>query len=727
LRSSKNDDVGFVPHRRPVALRPGLVIRESATGGPTYHRVTHVFERSIYWLEISTPEKARYARRPRRARRSSVETDIQKGIAETGTVKLPARFHPQSTEAPEAQYKDAMMSALEPLLAAFKEERNLGRWTFTAKIEERAKELSMSAVSLRRVLLRYWYFGGVREALMRLPRGPRMSLERSATVAPNAPQKRRGPQARTKGKLGKNKFIVQPIDIEDMVDALRWCAKHRITTWEGVLENYLGKRLSARHPALYRSYMAEKVPRPVTLRQLRYYIGLETDLEEAILAKFPTLRKGGAAKGRSSSLGPGDIYEADATGGQINVVDSRDPTRILAKVIIYLIIDRWSRFIVSVYATLKPASSKALRTALRIAFTSRSRRFRALGVPIDDKRWPVGVVPATLTVDRGSDMISEATLHAAVDDLLIVADVLKPQYPDGKAIIERTIRTLKDRMRRRGMRGRYVKFPTNPKARKQQADARRAAVNSLKDVYRALVEVGDEHNHRTHKALKVLPELKLAGVPPVPAQAYIWGLEHLTGLERPPLAEADYARLTMTTVSATLANGEIRLPKFRYLPANEAAARIARRSTSKGKQVDALIDESDPFEIFTHLDSDPQAVWTIDEAGKEHLENITLEEEEEFRENFALIADLADNRAMIERLQKSSMPGAGRSRKSTNTRLRSTSESEALDKELLGRKGTTRAKSRADEPPPNRLKDTINREQDEEEALIQRRRKERGK
>jgi len=432
-----------------------------------------------------------------------------------------------------------------------------------------------------------------------------------------------------------------------MVACLESLASRGRVTQVAAHETYVKEYFSIRHPKRYADYLAHRCPLPVTLRQYRSITNANASLSRDLQKNVAGHRRR-ASKGALLATGPGEIYEIDATGGRIFVVDSKAPSQVLGTPIIYLMIDRWSRFIVSAYITLRPASWEEIRYALLIAFTPRKRRFRNLGVIVDDSRWPQGRVCARLVMDRGSEMISRAMLDAAVDGLHIEAEVLPPLCPDGKGIIERLIRELKRKMSQRRIKGSFADRPLDPKTKRSFRGAQIAAVHSLREIYWALIDLVDAHNNSPHKTLEARSILRRARVRPTPREAYVWGLKNITGIECPPLDDADYERLLLGNDKATIGNGSLLYRGRSYLPMNAAAERQARLSTSRRRSIAVKIDRSNPSELYAPNGDDNWPHWTISAAGLDDLQETTLEEEDCLADAHKLLIAQTRNDAFID-------------------------------------------------------------------------------
>ncbi|MFC5742891.1 integrase catalytic domain-containing protein [Dyella tabacisoli] len=633
----------------------GMVLRLGETD-PRYLRITHLFYQCVYAMWVGEPEKARYARRPVRLSRKALKTLVQTPGATWGRLALPDALTvspPKDSE--RALDLDAAWNLVEPLAQSLERESNLSRSMFTTLIQERAKATDTSFITLRRMLLRYYYFGQTRLGLLPLPTGVTptnapASRIRSALGSNDYSPKRRGRQSILTQDLGKNDFVVSEDDIADMVAFLKSRLRHGVTFLTHAHEEYLGGPFRRRHPSLYAEYIAKQRPEPVSVRQFRYYIDRFARLENDLAANLRTQEHRPGRLGSLYAAGPGEVYEIDATGGRLHLVTNDANPIIVGKPTIYLIMDRWSRFVVAIYLSLQPASYEEVRHALLIAFTSRKRRFQTLGIDVDDKRWPMARVPAVLCPDRGSEFTSGSMEQAVVHDLRMELTPLPPFCPDGKAIVERTIRELKRRMAGSRMKGTYAERPLDPQTARAARLAEAVAIHSLTDGYRVAIEYAIAHNNRPHSALKRRRILTRAGVAPIPRDAYLWGLEHITGLRTAPLSDRDYQRLLLSSDKASLGSGIVRYKSRSYRPANEIATEMAARSSVRSRPVDIRLDKMDPEVIFIPTARREWAEFHMTAGAANDLAGFTLDEEEAFTSHANLLWARADNDSRIERL-----------------------------------------------------------------------------
>ncbi len=634
------------------APTPGLVLRVG-TNPHRYLRLTHVFRTCFYGMWVGDPEAARYARRPSKISLEGLQSLAASSSSVWGQLVLPA---PLSIEPEEGSVKAALLDSawglVQPLLQAFQRESNLSRQSFTALIRQRAEETESSPSTLLRTLLRYYYFGGTRLALLPLPPGikPGQAAYEDNFAIGRPPPRRRGRQSALTSELGRNEFIVRSQDIQDMVACFKRLLAKGPTFKTMAHEDYLSREFRSRHRATYDKYIAREIPEPVSARQFRYYIDEHLRISEELARNIRTHTRNPGFTGNVRAAGPGEIYEIDATGGRLHLVSSDDPPVLVGKPTIYLLIDRWSRFVVSAYISLRPASYEEVRHALLIAFTSREARFSRLGINVTDERWPVGRMPAAICPDRGADFMSESMEQSVVNDLRIDLTPLPPLCPDGKAVVERLIREIKRRMAASGIEGVYADRPMDPRTKRTARKAAAAAVRTLADAYRLLVDIVVDHNNRPHSTLRRRRVLSQAGVQPTPREAYLWGLRHITGLRSAPLSEDDYHRLLLSIDRASIANGVLSYKSRPYLPDNEQAAELALHSTRRPRLVDVRLDKTLPTQILIPNVYGPWARFRMSGGVANDIAGISLDEEEMMAGHTALLWARADHEGRVARV-----------------------------------------------------------------------------
>lgn len=648
-------DFHEVDNTRPIE---GLVLRVGNEQFK-YLRVTHVFASCIYGTWVATPQEARNARRPKRISLTEVAHFIESEFGQWGKLSLPYQFISTGKlrKSEHAAVIEAAWNLIEPLICSFNKEENLSSARFTSLIRNRSELLKVNFLTLYRLVLRYYYFGGTRLALVPLPPGAKperraYSLGSDQPRSSNLPSKRRGRQPALASEIGRNNFIVSDDDISDMLACFKGNLRKGPTFFTEAHQVYLSTFFRRRHEDTFNQYINNNHPEPITLRQFRYYVNENLQLSDDLARNLRKYERNPGRTGSVRAAGPGEVYEIDATGGRIFLVTDEESPVLVGKPIIYLIIDRWSRFVVSVYLSLRPPSWSEVQYALLIAFTSRTKRFASMGVDIDDERWPIGRFPSTLCPDRGSDFMSRSMEKVVTDDLRIELTPLPPLCPDGKAIVERTIREIKRRMFASRLKGTYADRPLDPPTKREAKKAQATAVNSLADAYRTVIEIIDDHNNRPHSALRRRRTLARAGVPPTPKAAYLWGLKNITGLRTPPLADDDYRRLLLGVDDASIAKGVVRYRSRLYRPVNESAQELASRSVARPKRLEVRIDRTDPSDLFVEGSRPEWAHFSLGAGGAGELMSLTVDEEEALADQAALAFARADHESKVTRIKK---------------------------------------------------------------------------
>ena len=640
----------FTPLRSP-ALEVGLALRIAEN--KRFLRITHLFKTSAYVISVRNSEDARYARRPVRILRVRLEEMAASPGSSLGTLSLPTPFlNPLPAASERGQYLVSAWELIEPLIELFKTEQNLERRKFSTAIQRRAESTGTNFTTIRRLVLRYYYFGYNKSALLPLPSGP--TPAQCASTNTTTTGRRRGRQSLLASTLGPNRFIVSEQDVEDMMKCMKRLLRRRVTYLASAHEIYLGNEFRKRHPDEYERYAARQSVEPVTYRQFRYYVGDASAFDDD-LAKNLRLKPGAEPRGVLRSIGPGEIYEIDATGGRIALFSQSNPPTLLGTPWIYILVDRWSRYIPAVYVTLNNPSYEEVRIVLLTSFTSRER-FRFLGLEVNDERFPLGVFPAGLCTDRGSELISHSIQSALSDELRIDLIALPPGCPDAKAVVERLIRELKRRMTASRLKGVYADRPTDPDSKHGKQRAFKAATESIYDLYRILLEIVEDHNHRTHPALRRRPVLARHGVKPIPKDAYLWGATNITGLRRPTLSDQDIYRILLSTDYASLGSGVLRYRDRDYEPANSAATELCERSPRRRSRITIKIDESARYELFVPRLRGEWAQFRIAEGSAAEIAGITLDEEKALAPTGKLLAATADHEAKTTRVKRNS-PG----------------------------------------------------------------------
>ncbi len=596
----------------------------------------------------------RYANRPARySLRDFVSLGDRPG-ARWGRIAMPTELIAQPLAGSrQSDQVESSWNLIEPVLNSFEQRDNLRAANFSALIRARSQAKDVSYDTVKRLVLRYYYFGGTKNALVPFLRGVKPGSRADGAgeyTQEKAPAKRRGRKSIRTQILGENKFIVSEADIADMVSSLRRQLRNAKTGYKQAWKSYLANEFARRNKKVYQQYINKEIDLPVTERQYYYYLTKYAELDSALSENLVTRTRESGYRGALTANAPGDIYEIDATGGRLHLLAGNNPPILVDRPNIYLLIDRWSRYVVSVYISLRPASYEELRYALLIGFTSRNSRFKAMRCNVDDERWPVGRVPIRIVADRGSEFLSNAIEQSLSTDLRIKLTNLPPLCPDGKAIVERFIRTMKQKMLERGMSGVYAERPMNPVTKRAKEKAESAPLTSLSEAYRELVQIVIEYNNTPHTTLKNYRELTQAGIAPTPQQAYLWGIKNKASKGVFPYSEEELAQIFLSPDTATMSHGKITYKRNTYHPSNDLAHALVRDSGARAKKVSIRVDRTYPQSVYVSSKRGDRAEFGISANGADTLGLMTLDEEDAMEHETKLRWAMSSHQSNIDQI-----------------------------------------------------------------------------
>lgn len=177
-----------------------------------------------------------------------------------------------------------------------------------------------------------------------------------------------------------------------------------------------------------------------TLAQFKYHVGKilsPTDIERATKgqAAFERNRAERTGFSRDIPFGPGDIFQIDATIGNIWLRSRYNPDELVGRPVLYLVIDQASGLIVGFTAAVGNASWDVAKLALAHAFTEKVASSKAMGVELLESDWPSQHVPKQLTGDRGWDVLGKNAGTGGLGLKIAIAN-LPPYRPDLKGLVE---------------------------------------------------------------------------------------------------------------------------------------------------------------------------------------------------------------------------------------------------------------------------------------------------
>jgi len=265
-----------------------------------------------------------------------------------------------------------------------------------------------------------------------------------------------------------------------------------------------------------------------TFGQFRYWYTKELNLRQSITARegkrgFALRHRAVLGNSTRMAIGPGSIYQIDATIADVYLVSSFDRSLIIGRPVIYVVIDVFSRMITGLYIGLEGPSWIGAMMALANATIDKVAFCAEYGIEISGEDWPCRYLPETILADRGE--LEGMNADNLVDSLNITVANTPPYRADWKGIVEQTFRlanlktihwlpgAVKERYRERGER-----------------DHRLDATLDLYQFTKILILTAINHNlhHRIEWYLR--DEFMIQEqVEPIPINLWQWGIKNRSG------------------------------------------------------------------------------------------------------------------------------------------------------------------------------------------------------
>lgn len=222
-------------------------------------------------------------------------------------------------------------------------------------------------------------------------------------------------------------------------------------------------------------------------------------------------------------IGPGSLYQIDATIGDIYLLSEHDRKKIIGRPVIYVVIDVFSRLITGIYVGLEGPSWISAMSALANAMMDKVAYCKKFDIDIDHDEWPAVGKPEAILGDKG-EMLGH-TVEIVSEALNIDIQNTPSFRADWKGVVERQFRTIQEKFKP------YVEGYVTGVISKKRAgrDYRLDAELTLSDFTKVIINCVLEYNN-THVVKNYDPD---KGMPPElphnPSALWKWGVQHRTG------------------------------------------------------------------------------------------------------------------------------------------------------------------------------------------------------
>jgi len=305
------------------------------------------------------------------------------------------------------------------------------------------------------------------------------------------------------------------------------------------LEKYFHKGYELRDGVLVPTLPpADELP---TFDQFRYWYEKERDPVQAIIARkgerrFETNHRAVLGDSTQMAFGPGSLYQMDATPGDIYLVSTLDPSRIIGKPVIYVVIDVFSRLIAGIGVSLEGPSWLAAMLALENATLDKVAYCAEYGISITEDEWPSHHLPEAILADRGE--LEGYNADNLVNALNVHISNTAPYRADWKGIVEQNFRLSNEKM---------IHWLPGAVYQTRERGDKDYRLDACLDLYRfrqLMIHCVLHHNNEHRMDWYRMDEFMIEDhVAPYPIDLWKWGVENRVGHLR--IMAQDIVRLNL--------------------------------------------------------------------------------------------------------------------------------------------------------------------------------------
>lgn len=479
-----------------------------------------------------------------------------------------------------------------------------GRGTLVAA---RAKETGKTRKVLYDLVRRYWQ-GGQRPAAL-MPRYDSSSGRGTRRAHPTDDSPKRGAPSRKARATGRPTGVNVTPEIEErFAKGIRRFYETREArtlkeAYDLTIETFFNTGYDYQDGAFVP--ILPPVEEAPTLRQFRYWYDRTRSIRREVSTRlgdrtFDLKHREVLGDSTQWAIGPGSIYQVDATVGDIYLVDSFDRTHIIGRPVIYLVIDVFSRMITGFSVTLEGPSWTGAILALDNAFSEKRSFCAAYGVESTSKVWPCSGLPEEIIADRGE---FEGYAADGLVGLGVAVTNTPPYRADWKGIVERAFGLSNER----GIH--WTPGAVRRAKERGDRDYRLDAKLTLCDFRRFMISLIREHNTSHTMKWYRRDEYQIADdVAPVPIELWNWGIRCRTGRLRAVSRELVRTHL-LPRREATVTEKGVRFETLYYTCEEAGREEWYVRARSRGTwKVEAAFDPRSTDAIYLHLDQSRRIV-----------------------------------------------------------------------------------------------------------------------
>ena len=307
------------------------------------------------------------------------------------------------------------------------------RWKL---LEEHCTKNNISPKEIYKLLKLYWFKGKTINALI-----PEYKNSGGKGKSKKLTNKKNGRRRNGNDIIGDGIVIDEGIEHIFKASAEKYYLNTKENTltmvYDLMLKDYFTDRVEIEDGnVVYKLRPIEELP---SINQFRYWINNKyTDKEKLIrrkgLRNFNLKNRAVLGSSTKGIIGPGSLYQIDATIADVYLVSRYNRTHIIGRPVVYFVIDVFSRMITGVYCGLEGPSWAGAMMALSNAASDKVAFCDSYGISISKEDWDTAYIPEAILGDRGEMESKKA--EALISSLQIRIENNPPYRGDWKGIVE---------------------------------------------------------------------------------------------------------------------------------------------------------------------------------------------------------------------------------------------------------------------------------------------------
>jgi len=267
-----------------------------------------------------------------------------------------------------------------------------------------------------------------------------------------------------------------------------------------------------------------------SLARFRYYLNKNYRKDTTLLKRKGSVNYGRNHRGLQGvesqmAIGPGAIYQIDATTADVHLVHSVQTGLVVGRPTLYLVIDTCSGLVAGLHVTFGSPSYSAAGAALWNAYSDKVEYCKRLGIDIDPEEWPCKGLPRAILADRG-EMLSKNT-DAIVQHLGVAITNTAPYRADAKGLVERHFRLSNDKV----IRWLPAAVPDKETVGAARRNYRKETCLTREEFVRCLIHSILAHNTSIRSNYPLTSEMIRDRIEPRPHKIWAWARPRLKQMD----------------------------------------------------------------------------------------------------------------------------------------------------------------------------------------------------